>query len=267
MKEIVTLVGRPNVGKSTLFNVLTNTRDALISDYPGLTRDRNYGNLDYQKKIVIIDTAGIFYCKNKNNLEKEIDRHTFIAIKEATIVLFVVDGYEGITNDDYVLAKTLRIQKKRIIVLINKMDKVKEKLEVNDFYSLGFKHMYYVSSLNKKEIKKWFIKYIIHEIYKIRKKINNITQDEKFFFPSVFFQKNRSDQSISNDNIPINIAVIGRPNVGKSTLINSIIGIDRVITSSFSGTTRDSLSVPVQHYSKRYIFIDTAGIKKKNMMI
>jgi GTP-binding protein len=112
MKEIVTLVGRPNVGKSTLFNVLTNTRNALISDFPGLTRDRNYGNLDYQKKIVIIDTAGIIYSKNKNNLEKEIERHTFIAIKESTIVLFVVDGYEGITNDDYILAKMLRIQKK-----------------------------------------------------------------------------------------------------------------------------------------------------------
>ncbi|WP_367680989.1 GTPase [Buchnera aphidicola] len=267
MKEKVTLVGRPNVGKSTLFNMITNTRNALISDFPGLTRDRNYGNLDDQQETLIIDTAGIFYSKNKTNLEKKIERHTLIAIKEATVVLFVVDGYEGITNDDYTLAKMLRVQKKRIIVLINKMDKVKEKLEVNDFHSLGFKHMYYVSFLNKKQIKQWFIKNIICKIHKVKKNVNNIEQNKKFFFPSVFYKKSKLNKLTSSNNIPINVSVIGRPNVGKSTLINSIIGIDRVITSSFSGTTRDSLSVPVQHYNKKYIFVDTAGIKKKIMTI
>jgi len=259
----IALIGRSNVGKSTFFNSLTNSRNSLVLNVPGVTRDRNYGCLSEKKSVSIIDTSGFFYSKKKEKLAKKIDKSTFFAIQESDILVFLVNAYDGLLPDDFLLAKMLRCQKKPILLVINKLDKIKEELEINEFYELGFKNVFKLSSLNKKQVKNFVNNGLLSIVQKVKRnkfQSENIRNNVSLVAVNSFKTKN---STLLESTIPIKVSIVGRPNVGKSTLLNSIVGFNRVITSNLSGTTRDSIEVLSSFNGLKYSFIDTAGIKKK----
>ena len=230
----VALVGSPNVGKSTIFNRLIGKKVSIIEDVPGITRDRIYGV--YNKngyKFNLIDTGGIDVGKELFNNEIKIQAE--IAIEEADVVVFVVDGKEGLTANDYVVRDILYKSKKKVIVAINKMDNKKHMDNLFDFYELGFEHYIPISGehgLGFKEL------------------LNEITKG----FPKDIVEE---DQDI------LKFCLIGRPNVGKSSLVNALLNEERVIVSNEAGTTRDSVDTKFKYEKEDYIVIDTAGMRKK----
>ncbi len=233
-KQTVALVGRPNVGKSTLFNRLIGKRMAIIEDTPGVTRDRLYGTVNYQDySFYLIDTGGIE--KGDNDFIEDIKMQAMIAIDEADKVVFVVDGKEGLTSDDFLVRDILIKSKKPVIVAINKMDTKEYKNHQYDFYELGFENYVSVSGEQNSET--------VTLIEEICKDMNKSSEEKK-------------DDSI-------HFSFIGRPNVGKSSLVNALLNEERVIVSSIAGTTRDSIDLPFTYHEKKYVVIDTAGMRKK----
>ena len=233
-KPVVALVGRPNVGKSTIFNKLVGKKIAIIEDNPGITRDRIYGTVsfnDYQ--FHLIDTGGIEI--GNENFNEEIKAQAEIAIEEADLVLFVVDGKEGLTANDYLVRDMLIKSGRDIIVVINKVDSKIAKDNIYDFYELGFDT--YMNVSGEQNIG------IYDLLEEITKDFNAVTEDEE-------------------DNI-VKFSVIGRPNVGKSTLVNAILNEERVIVSSQAGTTRDAVDTSFNYHGEEYIVIDTAGMRKQ----
>lgn len=232
-RNVVALVGRPNVGKSTLFNRLVGKKISIIEDTPGITRDRIYGLCKHGKyNFHLIDTGGIDVAKEVFN--DEIIAQATIAIDEADVVLFVVDGKEGLTRNDYVVRDILLKSNKKVIVVINKIDSKLSKEHKYDFYELGFDTYMEVSGEQNKGIYD-----LLDEIVKDF----NETEEE--------------------DNTHIKFSVIGRPNVGKSSLVNAILNEDRVIVSNEAGTTRDAIDTNFTYHDKEYTVIDTAGMRKK----
>jgi len=232
---VVAIVGRPNVGKSTIFNRLIGKKIAIIEDVPGVTRDRLYGDVTYgDYKFHLIDTGGIDIGDEKFN--KEIIVQAEIAVEEADVVLFVVDGKEGLTSNDREVAKILRKRPKKVIVVVNKMDNTKMTDNIYDFYELGFDSYMPISGE--------------HNIG-VRDLLDEVTTN----FPTI------TEEEYSDDTIKF--CLIGRPNVGKSSLTNTIINEDRVIVSNIAGTTRDSVDIKFNYDKKEYVVIDTAGIRKK----
>ena len=231
----VAIVGRPNVGKSTLFNRLVGFKKAIISDIPGTTRDRLCGEVHWlENNFFIIDTGGI---ENDNiPFQKQIRRQVKIAIDEADIILFVVDGKEGITSEDKKIIKMIFKSNKEIFLIVNKIDNVNEMGNINDFYSLGITPMA-ISSIHGIGMGDLLEK-IINSLKKKNKKINF-------------------------DNNAIRLSIIGRQNVGKSTLLNTLTGKENVIVSDIPGTTRDAVDTMFTFNNKKYIVIDTAGLKKR----
>ena len=230
----VALVGSPNVGKSTIFNRIVGRKIAIIEDVPGITRDRIYGTANYKDyKFNLIDTGGIDVGGETFNNEIKIQAE--IAIEEADVVVFVVDGKEGLTSNDYVVRDILYKSNKKIIVAINKMDNKKHMDNIYDFYELGFDSYIPISGE--------------HGI-NFDKLLNEITKD---------FNKYTEDVEDS----AIKFCLIGRPNVGKSSLTNAILNEERVIVSDKAGTTRDSIDTRFKYEKKDYVVIDTAGIRKK----
>ncbi len=230
----VALVGSPNVGKSTIFNRIVGKKISIIEDVPGITRDRIYGTVNYKDyKFNLIDTGGIDVGKETFNNEIKIQAE--IAIEEADVVVFVVDGKEGLTSNDYVVRDILYKSNKRIIVAINKMDNKKHHDNIYDFYELGFDKYIPISGE--------------HGI-NFDKLLNEITKD---------FNKYTED----TEDLAIKFCLIGRPNVGKSSLTNAILNEDRVIVSDKAGTTRDSVDTKFKYEKKDYVVIDTAGMRKK----
>ncbi|CAL1329294.1 ribosome biogenesis GTPase Der [Candidatus Providencia siddallii] len=250
MIPILALIGRSNVGKSTLFNWITRTKDAIVSDYYGVTRDRKYGNFTLKgKKITVIDTCGIDNIKNiKNN---EIIQ-SFLAIEEANIIFFVVDAKEGLTSTDKDIAKYLHKTKKKIYLLINK---VNNNIIIDNFYTLGISDMYYINS-DKKSLFE-LIKFCFMYFFKLKNQ-QVLLNLKKEYHRIKKYKKNNKD-IISY----IKIAIVGKPNVGKSTLINYILKENRVITSDIPGTTRDSIYIQTNYKKQNYILIDTAGVRKR----
>jgi GTPase len=248
MLPIIVLIGRTNVGKSTLFNVLSKTRNALVANHPGLTRDRNYGycSLKENKKIIIVDTAGLNFKSKK--IEKKSHEQTLHAIKECDGILFLVDARDGIMPQEYEITEKIRKYQKKTILVINKIDGIKENSKINEFYSLGFKENIKISASHNQGINNLISKYLTPWI-NLKFKERNL---EKI-----------SQEHSNRENISVKVACIGKPNVGKSTLINSLIMKKRMITSKTPGTTLDSISVPIKYNYKNYIFIDTAGKSKK----
>ena len=231
---IVAIVGRPNVGKSTLFNKIAGSRIAIIEDVPGVTRDRLYEEVSYlNKPFYLVDTGGIDLGDEKFN--DEIKMQAEIAINEADVVIFVVDAKDGITSNDLVVRDILRRSNKKIIVAINKMDNKDSYDNIYDFYELGFDNYIPISA--------------IHNTGYIE------LMDE---VTSGFKTKDESDEDDR-----LKIAIIGRPNVGKSSLTNAILNEDRVVVSDVAGTTRDSINTVFKYHDEEFVLIDTAGMRKK----
>ncbi len=231
---IVAIVGRPNVGKSTLFNKIAGSRIAIIEDTPGVTRDRLYEEVSYlNKPFYLVDTGGIDLGDEKFN--DEIKMQAEIAINEADVVIFVVDAKDGITSNDLVVRDILRKSNKKIIVAINKMDNKDSYDNIYDFYELGFDNYIPISA--------------IHNTGYIE------LMDE---VTSGFRTKEENDEDDR-----LKITIIGRPNVGKSSLTNAILNEDRVVVSNVAGTTRDSINTVFKYHDEEFVLIDTAGMRKK----
>jgi len=235
--KTIALVGRPNVGKSSLFNVLTKTRDALVADIPGLTRDRHYARIFINNfYYTLVDTGGLEPNKNQE-INMKMSMQSQWAIDESDIIFFIVDGREGITNNDELIAANLRKKNKPILLVINKSEGKSEDLLISEFSSLGFKNKVCISSSHKERIS------LIHDFLQP--------------LPSYEIAKEPSIQNI------IKLSILGKPNVGKSTLINTIIGEERLISQDEPGTTRDSITVDFEFNGQQFKLTDTAGIRKK----
>ncbi len=229
----VALVGRPNVGKSTLFNKIVGKKISIIENTPGVTRDRIYQETIYNnKKFYLIDTGGI--DTSKNNFNEEIKIQAEIAIKEADVVVFIVDGNEGLTNNDLLVRDILRKSNKKVVVAINKMDIKNAQNNIYDFYELGFDTYIPISS------------------------IHNIGYIE--LMDTITMSFNEFEQTPDER---LKFCIIGRPNVGKSSLMNALLNENRVVTSNIAGTTRDSVDSVLKYNNEEYILIDTAGMRKK----
>jgi len=230
----IALVGRPNVGKSSVFNRIMGRKISIIEDTPGITRDRIYGVSSYKDyKFNIIDTGGIDTSDERFN--EDIKMQAEIAIDEADVVIFVVDGKEGINSNDYVVRDILYKSNKKVIVAINKIDNKKYNENVYDFYELGFEHYITISAE--------------HGIG-----FNDLLDEVIKDFPK---------QEITEEDAKVKFCIIGRPNVGKSSLTNALLREERVIVSDEAGTTRDSIDTVFKYDKKEYIVIDTAGMRKK----
>ena len=232
---VVALVGRPNVGKSTIFNKLVKQKLSIIEDTPGVTRDRIYSDVVYKDyKFNIIDTGGI--DAEKIAFNDEIKMQASIAIDEADVVLFIVDAKEGITSNDYIVRDMLKKSNKQVIVVINKIDSKQAKEHIYDFYELGFDEFVEVSG----EQGSGFIELCDAIISKFENRKYTEKEDNRLKF-----------------------SVIGRPNVGKSSLINALLNQERVIVSDVAGTTRDAVDTVLRYNNEEFIVIDTAGMRKK----
>lgn len=251
MKKTITLIGQKNVGKSTLFNYLTKSKESLVSRIPGSTRDRKYGTLKFnRKKFTIIDTGYINFSKKE--IEKKITYQTKLAIQEADIIFFIVDPQNKSNEIDQKTAKYLHKIKKNTYLLINKIDSFNKENILNFFFILGFKKIHLISSLKKIGIKP-LIKEIIFNNHEIKQKKKKIKTNPT---------KNNTTKKKSKIST-IKLTIAGRPNSGKSTLINQIIKEKRMIVHKKPGTTRDSIDIKIQKNQFQYIFFDTAGIINK----
>ncbi|MDR1937828.1 MAG: ribosome biogenesis GTPase Der, partial [Tannerellaceae bacterium] len=236
MGNIVAIVGRPNVGKSTLFNRLTQTRQAIVDEEAGTTRDRQYGKTDWGgKEFSLIDTGG-WVVNSDDVFEDEINKQVQIALEEADVILFTVDILNGITDLDNEVARILRRTKKPVIVAANKADNFELHASSSEFYSLGLGDPFCVSAVNGSCTGD------------LLDKIIELLPEEKTEIP--------------DEELP-RIAVIGRPNAGKSSLINAFIGEERHIVTEIAGTTRDSIYTKYNKFGLNFYLVDTAGIRKK----
>ena len=239
MKPVIAIVGRPNVGKSTLFNRLTRSRDALVADFSGLTRDRHYGNGRVgEREFICIDTGG-FEPVAKTGILAEMAKQTKQAVVEADVVIFLVDARLGVAPQDRVIADFLRKTGRPVILAVNKAEGMAHATVTADFYELGLGEPVAISSAHGDGVR-----YMIDDAL------------DALGLPDEPEEDDRTDK-------PMRIAVVGRPNVGKSTFINTLIGEERVIAFDMPGTTRDAIDVPFTRNGKPYVMIDTAGLRKR----
>lgn len=235
MANIVAIVGRPNVGKSTLFNRLVESRDAIVQETAGVTRDRHYGKCEWNGyEISVIDTGG-YVIGSDDIFEEEIRKQAQLAIEEANVIIFMVDVTNGITSMDEEMAQLLRRSKKNVIVAVNKVDNHNRIPEATEFYALGLGEIFCISSASGSGTGD-----LLDEIVK-------------------FLDK---EEKIEDETIP-KFSIIGRPNVGKSSLLNALIGQERQIVTNIAGTTRDSIYTRYKHFGFDFFLVDTAGIRKK----
>ncbi|MDR2852074.1 MAG: ribosome biogenesis GTPase Der [Burkholderiaceae bacterium] len=243
MKPVFALVGRPNVGKSTLFNRLTRTRDAIVADFAGLTRDRHYGNGHIgPREFIVIDTGG-FEPDASSGIFKEMAHQTRQAVAEADVVLFIVDVREGLSAQDYDIANELRRLGKPYLLAANKAEGMKDSGRLAEFYELGLGQVYAVSAAHGQGVR---------ALAEAALGLLNLPEQENE-------DEDEQDASLR----PIRLAVAGRPNVGKSTLINAWLGEERLVAFDLPGTTRDAISVPFERRGQRFELIDTAGLRRK----
>ncbi len=234
--NIVAIVGRPNVGKSTLFNRLIGKKEAIIESTSGVTRDRNYGYSDWNgKNFMVIDTGG-FIPGSENLIEKAIREQAYLAIEEANVIIFVCDAKDGITPFDIDIANILRNANKPVVLVINKSDNEKIDADSFEFYKLGLGEPFPVSALNGRGTGDFLDEVVSHLL-------------EDVDFP---------------DKDKLKIAIVGRPNAGKSSLVNSLLGENRAIVTDIPGTTRDSIDSVMKYYGEEIVLIDTAGLRKRS---
>ncbi|MFC1748212.1 ribosome biogenesis GTPase Der [Pseudomonadota bacterium] len=235
MKTVIALVGRPNVGKSTLFNRLTQTRDALVADYPGLTRDRKYGiGKVGDKPYIVVDTGGL--SGDKYGVEEQMVSQAEQAIGEADIVLFMVDANAGLTAGDAVIVQQLRRINKPVFLVVNKIDGIDQDIAVAEFQSLGMGEPLAIAASHGRGVHS-MIDVVLADVPEVEEE----EPEER----------------------TLKVAIIGRPNVGKSTLVNRLMGEERVVAYDMPGTTRDSIFIPFEQDGKKYTLIDTAGVRKR----
>jgi GTPase len=256
----VVIVGRSNVGKSTLFNAITGQRRSIVGDEPGITRDRIYGKAEYRgRPFELVDTGGII-PNDEEMIPTEILKQARVALEQASHIIFLVDGRSEITGTDRDLAKLLRKLGKPVLLAINKIDSPKREDLTHEFHSLGFEHMFAVSA----EHRQGFDDLLDHATSgfpalpgsKINKKGRGGSRASRIAEPEPAEEAPAAD-------LPIKVAIIGRPNVGKSTLLNALTGSERAIVSPVAGTTRDAVDEAVTHDGVEYVFVDTAGIRRK----
>ncbi|RWU12977.1 ribosome biogenesis GTPase Der [Pseudidiomarina gelatinasegens] len=306
MLPVVALVGRPNVGKSTLFNRLTRTRDALVADFPGLTRDRKYGQANYDGyQFIVIDTAGVH--GDEEGIDAEMASQSLRAIDEADVVLFMVDARDGITSADMGIAAHLRRIGKKAYVVANKIDGIDANTAMLDFFELGLGEVHGIAAAHGRGVEQLLQECfdpLLEEYPEVAKRSaqggsegavnldaegNPIDANGEIVEPdpegNVFDVDgnivdadgnvidhegniigqlgDRKHDEIDYDALPLKLAIVGRPNVGKSTLINRILGEERVVVYDMPGTTRDSVYIPMQRDGREYILIDTAGVRRR----
>ena len=234
IKGTIAIVGRPNVGKSTFFNRLIGQRKSIVDDTPGVTRDRIYGEVEWLTQTYrVIDTGGIQI--DEQPFAEEINMQVDIAIEEADVILFLVSAKEGVMSDDMAIAKKLVRSNKPVLLVVNKVDNEKLQMDAFEFYSLGLGDLFCISS--------------VHGIG-----IGDVLDKVTEIMPP---------KNLSSYDRMTSFCVIGRPNVGKSSLVNAILKEDRVIVSNIEGTTRDAIDTPFKYEGEEYIILDTAGIRKR----
>ena len=235
MSSIVAIVGRPNVGKSTLFNRLIKRREAIVDAVSGVTRDRHYGKTDWNGvAFSVIDTGG-YLPNSADTFQKEIDKQVALAIDEADVIIFMVNVEDGLTGMDEQVAMLLRRSQKPVLVVVNKVDSNNRRNEMHEFYALGFEHLYALSSINGSGT-------------------GDLLDDLVALLP---------EKEEREDSVLPRFAVVGRPNAGKSSFINALIGEDRYIVTDIAGTTRDAIDTKYNRFGFEFNLVDTAGIRRK----
>lgn len=254
MLPVVALVGRPNVGKSTLFNRLTNSRDALVADFPGLTRDRKYGQARYeQREFIVVDTGGI--TGDEAGIDAHMAQQSLLAIDEADVVLFLLDARAGLLPADIGIAEHLRKTNKTIMLVANKVDGIDGDSESAEFYKLGLGNIHQIAAAHGRGVSQL-----------MQKALTPLAEE----FPDMQVVEQPQEEELDAQaqleklqSQPIKLAIVGKPNVGKSTLTNRILGEERVVVYDMPGTTRDSIYIPLSRDEREYIIIDTAGVRKR----
>jgi GTP-binding protein len=242
VKPVIALVGRPNVGKSTLFNRMTKTRDAIVADFAGLTRDRHYGDGRHNGiEFIVVDTGG-FEPDSTTGIVKEMARQTRQAVAEADVVVFVVDVRAGLSAQDHDIARYLRVSQKNVLIAVNKAEGMSESPMLNEFHELGMGELHPISAAHGQGIRSLL--------------------DQAL---AGYEREDDEDEAAAEDK-PIRLAVAGRPNVGKSTLINTWLGEERLVAFDLPGTTRDAITVPFERDGQRFELIDTAGLRRKGQV-
>ncbi len=238
MRSLIAIIGRPNVGKSTLFNRLSEKNKAIVIDEPGATRDRNYADSEwYDKNFTLIDTGG-FEPASAETMLAQMREQARLAMDEADIIIFLMDGREGLTPSDREIAKILRGAEKPVFFVVNKVDGPKQEAHIYEFYELGVDKIYSISAQHGLGI---------HEMM----------EDVALHIASPSAELHVGER-------PVKVAIIGKPNVGKSSLVNKILGYERTIVNPIPGTTRDAIDTPFELNGKKYLIVDTAGIRRKS---
>ena len=276
MLPVVALVGRPNVGKSTLFNRLTKTRDALVADFPGLTRDRKYGQATHaENNFIVVDTGGI--DGTEEGIEIEMAEQSLLAIDEADVVLFLVDARAGLTVADEAIASHLRKQDKTTFLVANKTDGIDGDSASAEFYSLALGDVHQIAAAHGRGVGSLLdralmpvIEELAEELAAEQGEVSEDTEQDQFGEESLDEMAELAEGGMLDDeealpfeDAPIKFALIGRPNVGKSTLTNRMLGEDRVVVYDMPGTTRDSIYIPMTRNEQDYVIIDTAGVRRR----
>ncbi|MCU8070033.1 ribosome biogenesis GTPase Der [Shewanella sp. SM32] len=260
MIPVVALVGRPNVGKSTLFNRLTRTRDALVADFPGLTRDRKYGRAFLSGyEFIVVDTGGI--DGTEEGIETKMAEQSLAAIEEADVVLFMTDARAGLTAADLSIAQHLRSRQKTTFVVANKVDGIDADSACAEFWSLGLGEVYQMAASQGRGVTN-MIEYALTPYAEamgiVRQGEDEVTEEREYTEEEAEAEQKRLQD------LPIKLAIIGKPNVGKSTLTNRILGEERVVVFDEPGTTRDSIYIPMEREGREYVIIDTAGVRRRS---
>ncbi|GAM61835.1 GTP-binding protein engA [Vibrio ishigakensis] len=266
MIPVVALVGRPNVGKSTLFNRLTRTRDALVADFPGLTRDRKYGQAKLgEHEFIVIDTGGI--DGTEEGVETKMAEQSLAAIDEADVVLFMVDGRAGLTVADEAIAQHLRKIEKPAMLVVNKVDGIDADAASAEFWQLGVENMYQIAAAHGRGVGALIDRALnpfAEEMLAEQGEIEDLTGIEDAPEEKLEYTEEEAENEFKRlQDQPIKLAIIGRPNVGKSTLTNRILGEERVVVYDMPGTTRDSIYIPMERDGREYVLIDTAGVRRR----
>ncbi|AEY01080.1 GTP-binding protein Der [Oceanimonas sp. GK1] len=273
MMPVVALVGRPNVGKSTLFNRLTRTRDALVADFPGLTRDRKYGQARFNElEYIVVDTGGI--DGSEEGIELKMASQSLAAIDEADVVLFMVDARAGLTSADQAIAAHLRRCQKKTLLVANKTDGIDADSAVSEFYQLGLGDIYQIAAAHGRGVLSLLETALAPQLALLTGETDDSAEaseeeDEHEFDDAMLedamamIDELAEEEAVPFEDAPIKLAIVGRPNVGKSTLTNRILGEERVVVYDMPGTTRDSVYIPMERDEQEYILIDTAGVRRR----